>query len=478
MVATVRSCGRWTSSNERCYALAIDWRAASRLGLFALSLLTVSQIFDQSCVRINKSCTSQVVKKKHYPHRTASRFSIYKPTPQNCAVKHQLDQGSKATFRTNKRFFGQLLSPSQSRISHHNHAPPPPPLPTLSRLASPSMPHTLPPTSNMSPAFCLPCTHLASRRPSHFHFPLSPLRFIPISAKQKRSPPPSEPRQTPRSRRARRPRPPPQSAPLSATPSVPSTQSSPSQSPQPSAARDLQKRDAAGISLEHRLREEILHPLRKPKLTIFLTLAFSATLGMFFAMARASRDGLQQVSLNIAVDVLAISLFGYLAWTQVQFGRRSLNSIAGCPQARDLKILQLDNSSHIPALPFRGSAKLKRLDSLLGRDVVIVAGRAVDVEKYLERSAGGVRIVVVATDSTSQDNHFDRATAVASGEADHIKDWAAWLGDAVPPRKNIALFRIQEGDGGRNAANTYIVDVGSPTDLPLPAQAKRELIQV
>lgn len=195
-------------------------------------------------------------------------------------------------------------------------------------------------------------------------------------------------------------------------------------------------------------------------------------------MARASQDGLQQVSKNIAVDIVAISLFGYLAWREAQFGRRSLNSLAGCPQARDLKIVSLDNGSRKGALPFGGGAKVKRLDALLGRDVVLVAGRAADVRKYLDRGGGGVRVVVVATDSRNEEEGFEGATAVASGEAEHSKDWAAWLGDAVPPKKNIALFRIQEGDGGGKAANAYIVDVGLPTDLPLPSKAKRELTWV
>lgn len=243
---------------------------------------------------------------------------------------------------------------------------------------------------------------------------------------------------------------------------------------------DLQKRDAGGISLEDRLREEIAHPLRKPKLTLFGTLAFSAMLGLLFALARLARadDAPTQVAQNVVVDIAAIGLFGYLAWREIQFGRRSLNSLAGQPEARDLQVMVL-NEGAVQAVPIVGGGSGRRLGTLFkGKDVVVVAGRAVDVQKYLGRVAGegGERVAVVAlaTDARGEEeNAFEGAVAVASGEADNTRDWSAWIGDAVPPRKNVALFRIDAGDDGRKAANAYIVAVGEPMTMPLPANARR-----
>lgn len=246
---------------------------------------------------------------------------------------------------------------------------------------------------------------------------------------------------------------------------------------------DLQKRDAAGISLEDRLREEIAHPLRKPKLTLFATLAFSATLGLFFALARLARadDSPAQVAQNVAVDVLAIGLFGYLAWREVQFGRRSLNSLAGRPEARDLQVMVLGNGA-TKAAPVVGGSSGRRLGTLLkGNDVVVVAGRAADVRKYLIRvdgdkdAANGAVVVALPTDMRrEEENAFEGATAVASGEAENAKDWSAWIGDAIPPKRNVALFRIEAGDNGRSAANVYVVAVGEPSSLPLPGSARRQ----
>lgn len=248
----------------------------------------------------------------------------------------------------------------------------------------------------------------------------------------------------------------------------------------------MQKRDAGGISLENRLREEIAHPLRKPKLTLFGTLAFSATIGALFALARLARgdDAPAQVAQNVAVDMIAVGLFGYLAWREVQFGRRSLNSLAGRPEARDLQVMVLDEKA-TQAAPVVGNGSGRRLGSLFReKDVVVVAGRAIDVRKYLGRvhaGEGGVNLSVVTalpTDAQRQDDAFEGAAAVASGEADNTKDWTSWIGDAVPPRRNVALFSIEAGDKGQSAANTYVVAVGDPMTLPLPADAKRESADV
>lgn len=244
---------------------------------------------------------------------------------------------------------------------------------------------------------------------------------------------------------------------------------------------DLQKMDSNGISLEHRLREEILHPLRKPKQTFFGTLAFSATLGFFFAVSRylAKKDEFGYAAKNIAIDVVALVLFAFLTWREFEFGRRSLNSIAGRPQARDLPIVRLQKPSvTVPILD-----KKPRLSTLLGgRDLVIVAGRRVDVLKYLGRcvaSSSEAAIVAFPTDATAMDADLIGVEAVASGEVDDKKDWIAWLRDAVPPRRNIALFKIENGDDGKDAANAYVVAVDDPIKTPLPGDAKRpEVVEV
>lgn len=267
-----------------------------------------------------------------------------------------------------------------------------------------------------------------------------------------------------------------------------------------SRARELSKADANGISLEHRLREEILHPLRKPKQTLFATLTFSATLGLFFACARliAEKDGLARVSTNVAIDAAAVTLFGYLTWRELEFGRRSLNSIAGRPQPRDLPIVKRTASSRPRIrLPFRrdhvDAQRTERLSTLLRvSDTIIVTGRLNDVEKYLDRCAadaaytsnaalsdyGPAHPVVVACitdvrDSSTIENQISAATAFAAPGPDSSADWVAWLGDAVPPRRNVALFRISGQENATNAANAYIVTIGDPISVPLPADAKK-----
>lgn len=193
---------------------------------------------------------------------------------------------------------------------------------------------------------------------------------------------------------------------------------------------------------------------------------------MFFAIARASKDGFAQVAQNVAVDIAAISLFSYLAWREVQFGRRSLNSIAGRPQARDLRVLQLNDTVKL------GTGKATNLGTLMNKKIVIVAGKSIDVEKYLGRvqHSDDINLVACLVDRRGNDEiQLHPVVAIASGEADHVKDWVAWLGDAVPPRRNVAIFTIQKGDGGVNAAKAYVVAAGLPSELPLPLDATVEV---
>lgn len=261
--------------------------------------------------------------------------------------------------------------------------------------------------------------------------------------------------------------------------------------------RDLRKVDANGISMEHRLREEIQHPLRKPKLTLFGTLTFSATIGFFIAVARLAteKDSLAQVSTNVGVDIAAVALFGYLTWREAEFGRRAVNSIAGCPQPRDLSIMRLSSSAspflRLPSFNRKSnSSTTERMSTVLrSSDIVIVAGRTVDLRKYLDRCMqdgmysskdSNVRyntmhptLIALATDVRDNTDSLAGATAVASREGDDMVDWIAWLGDAVPPRRNVALFRIEATDSARGAASSYVVNVDDPAIVPLPEDARK-----
>lgn len=264
-------------------------------------------------------------------------------------------------------------------------------------------------------------------------------------------------------------------------------------------ARELNRVDANGISLEHRLREEILHPLRKPKQTLFATLTFSAILGLFFACARliAEKDGIARVSTNVAIDAAAVGLFGYLTWRELEFGRRSLNSIAGRPQPRDLSIVRLTSTPRPRLrLPFRrenaDAPRTERLSTLLRvSDTVVVTGRLNDVQKYLDRCTVDaayasnaalsdyspahpviVACIIDVRDSSTIENQISAATAVAASGPDSSADWVAWLGDAVPPRRNVALFRIDAQEKATDAANAYIVTINDPLSAPLPVDAK------
>lgn len=260
----------------------------------------------------------------------------------------------------------------------------------------------------------------------------------------------------------------------------------PSQRISDSKTPDLQKLDANGISLEHRLREEIQHPLRRPKQTLFATLAFSATLGFFFACGRlaAEKDSFAQVAQNVAIDIIAITVFAYLTWREYDFGRRSLNSIAGCPQPRDLPI-SIANNSSVSSLSILSSTQ--RLSSLIKQsDIVIIAGRVSDLQRYIQRcidiSTDKSAPVLVAFATDVRENMSDvceGADAFPASDDEAITDWVAWLGEAVPPRRNVALFRIDARDAAVLPASDYIVAVEDPISLPLPSDARRpEIVEV
>lgn len=326
-------------------------------------------------------------------------------------------------------------------------------------------------------------------------------------------------RAAPKSSRSKRPRPEKQTAGFGDSKSPSNAQDDVGQSPQASGdekqgddniseeerrQRDLKKLDVNGISLEHRLREEILHPLRKPKQTLFGTLTFSASLGFLIACARlaTARDTPDQVFVNISVDVAALALFGYLTWREFDFGRRSLNSIAGRPEPRDLPIVPL-SPSFTPRLRFRlpfrpasadTAVTTSRLSSLLSKaDAVIVAGRVNDIRKYLDRctqladyqsndqlskyNSDHPLLIAFAVDGRdSADAVYTGATAVAPRDNDKAADWINWLGDAIPPRRNVALFKIDARTNPKDSANAYVVTIDDPMIVPLPTDAKRHLV--
>lgn len=272
----------------------------------------------------------------------------------------------------------------------------------------------------------------------------------------KRSPPP----------RPQKRRPPPPPSP-STPPSTP-----PTRSPFERASRpDLQAADSRGVTLEHRLREELAHPLRKGKLTLFLSLAASANVGFLFALGRAAagKDAFDVAAVNGAVDATAVLLFGALAWREAEFGRRSVNSIAGAVQARDLPVL---------ASPELGGRKTRLSSLLKRRDVVVAAGRSKDVTAYFARAgvAGdpGIATVLFATDSAQHEDSNDCNTdAVVPSDEDAVRDWVSWLGDAVPPRRSVVLFRVPRGDKQDERARAFIVCADDPEVLPLPKDAQR-----
>lgn len=234
--------------------------------------------------------------------------------------------------------------------------------------------------------------------------------------------------------------------------------------------------------MEHRLREEIKHPLRKPKQTLFGALAFSATLGFFITIGRfaaVSDDSVTKLLTNLSVNLTAATLFAYLTWTQVQFGRRSLNSIAGVPQARDLPIKRIASSSS-PTLPSWFSAGPQRLASLItAADVLLLVGRKAEIEKYLkrcqstaERPQPAVALVAFATDVDKKDDesYASGADAIALAEVNRDRDWQAWLANSLPSKRNMAVFRFPRGDKAIDPADTYFVRQGLPASVPLPVE--------
>ncbi|CAN8070374.1 unnamed protein product [Agarophyton chilense] len=237
---------------------------------------------------------------------------------------------------------------------------------------------------------------------------------------------------------------------------------------------DLKSVDSRGISLEHRLKEEIKHPLRKPKQTLFATLSFSAFLASPIAISRfvTHADSIQQLSINLLINITAVATFGYLTWRQVQFGRRALNSFAGRPQLRDLPIAS--PSEKLAVLPSLLRAP-KRMSSLLRRsDVILLIGRRIQMYTYLARCKETFDVmpsalVIFPTDVNSSEEQFPiQPDAIPDRENDGNADWKAWIADVVPARRNIVVLRISRNDDATAPANAFLVEDGDAKSVSLP----------
>lgn len=198
-------------------------------------------------------------------------------------------------------------------------------------------------------------------------------------------------------------------------------------------------------------------------------MTLSATLGLFFAIARVRADPLEHVLKNVLIDAGALSLFGYLTYREIEFGRRALNSIARRVEARDLGIVGYKQGLSVPVL--QGKQRL----SLLQGDLVIVAGRRGDILKYLGRaveSGDSHPVLAFPTDGVTGGQQQQITGTVAMANPEDVAVWVNWFGEAVPPRRNIALFRLQASDRDISAKDC-VVEIGSPLLLPLPTYAKR-----
>lgn len=213
--------------------------------------------------------------------------------------------------------------------------------------------------------------------------------------------------------------------------------------PPPAVEAEASPSARARITRDHRLREELLHPFRRPKATIFGTLCVSAFVGTLFAVGRAAlgRDAPDVFLFNMAINLPAALAFGALARREVVFGRRALGVIASCPEARDLPV----------------GKKLRLGDVKDG--VWVVAGRARDlVDVLLKAEIGEARVVAVAVDAGALEEQVlgEKVWAPAM-EGDGKKAWDAWLGGVERSRRGVALFWVEQGARGMGV--DYLVEV-------------------
>lgn len=221
--------------------------------------------------------------------------------------------------------------------------------------------------------------------------------------------------------------------------------------------KDRQRAQPA-ISRDDRLREELAHPFRRPKLVIFGTLCLSAFVGTLFAAGRLAlgADPLDVFAVNLGVNAPAVALFGFLAKREADFGRRALGVIAGCPEARDLPI---DSRLRVGAIGDSDAV------------VFVLAGRARDLADVLVRSElDACSVVAVAVDAGELDPiHLGpRVWAPNLGDdADTNRAWVSWLNGVKRQRKEIAVFRIRGAGSAVGMGEEYLVVVGEPSKLDL-----------
>lgn len=227
----------------------------------------------------------------------------------------------------------------------------------------------------------------------------------------------------------------------------------------PAEVADAEAPAAKGITRDDRLREELQHPFRRPKLVIFGTLALSATVGTLFATGRLllGADAVDVYAVNMAVNAPAIALFVFLAKREADFGRRSLGVLARCPEARDL--------------PLGGRL---RVGGAGGAEVLhVVAGRARDVAEVLLRTdVTGVSLVAVAVDAGRLDQLVLGPRVWApelEDDPDSKTAWDAWLEDVNRPRKHVAVFRLPNAKQAKGLGGEYVVAVDDAENLDLTA---------
>lgn len=247
---------------------------------------------------------------------------------------------------------------------------------------------------------------------------------------------------------------------------------------------DLGARPARpAITRDDRLREEIAHPFRRPKLVIFGTLALSATVGTLFAIGRFAlgKDAPDIVALNCSINIPAVVVFGWLAKREIDFGRRALGVIAKCTEARDLPLQKpLHGSARFAAGRF-GSSDV-RLEVMRGRsdqDLYVLVGRARDVADVLVGAALQENdfppvIVAVALDAGALDPTYLGPSVVcgrigppSERENSDRRAWEGWLSHVRRPRKSVAIFRIPRTDNARGMGEEYLARVEEPASLDL-----------
>lgn len=187
--------------------------------------------------------------------------------------------------------------------------------------------------------------------------------------------------------------------------------------------------------------------------------------------------------LNLVINISASGLFGYLAKRELDFGRRSLGVLAGCPQARDLPLESYTGGNKAGGSLARAVRSATRLDALIRvADVIVVAGRARDVvdavleyKATAEKESEDVALVACAIDGgeldTSELGGDSLAVSAAAvdidSETETTRAWIDWVDRVERSRREVTIFRIPRRDPGRGMGDAYSVAVGLPKKIDL-----------